>query len=73
MPDVGPERVVGCFAGKPLVVVSCRPHTMARARELTLTGAAPTWFEYDTSVGIERVSTTDPQWFVDLERQIFGR
>lgn len=73
MINVGPERVVGSFAGKPLVAVSLTRATMARVRELTLVGGSvPTWFEHDSSAtaGFERVATTDPDWFVELEQQL---
>lgn len=70
MSDHPPERVVGSFAGKPLIVVALTRATMVRVRELTLTGSAPTWFEHDASGGIERVATTDPGWFVEIEQQV---
>jgi hypothetical protein len=68
--NVGPERIAGSFAGKPLIIVALTKVAMARVRELTLVGSVPTWFEHDIGGGLERVATTDPTWFAELEEQL---
>lgn len=66
------DKVAGCIGRKPAYVVTIARSTMRRARELTAAGQAPDWLEETSVANVARVLTTDPQWFVDLDRAVLS-
>lgn len=74
--DIPNDMIVGSLAGEALYVVTISGATLRRARELTGAGAAPNWVEHGTTnhiFGDVRVATTNPQWFLELDRSIRAR